>query len=269
MGALRNTTSAVEQSAPDDDADVYDVLTPKQEAFAQLWAKTGNKAAAYRGAYNVHPLTLPNVVWVSASRVAGLPKVEARYKVLNEQAALETIMSVRELYQLAVDIASADPTELVKTVARNCRHCRGHDYKYQWKDGDEYTAACVEALDKGTMPPLDDGGYGFNGALEPIATCAHCYGVGHEHTVITPTDKLVGRARRLYAGAKQDRFGCIEIKMHDQKAYHEMACRMVGAFNDSLDIRTPEQRAEAELRKKLPENVTAEGAAKAYLQLIN
>lgn len=256
--------------APDDDGYAAAALcTPKQEAFAQAWASTGNKSAAYRIAYDVHERTLPNVVWVSAQRVAALPQVIARYKVLAQQAALDTIMSVRELYALQVDIATADPTEIVKVIARNCRHCRGEKYKYQWKDEDEYVTACVAALDGHLPPPLDDGGYGFNGALEPISTCAHCYGVGHRETVITPSDKWTGKARKLYAGAKQDRFGCIEIKLHDQQKAAELAGRIAGAFNDKLDLRTPEERERAEQHRTLPANVTSETAAKAYLSLLN
>lgn len=256
--------------APDDDAHVAtDKLTDKQERFAQAWAKTGNKAAAYRIAYNVHERTLPQTVWESASRVAALPHVYARWLVLTQQAALETIMSLRELLQLQVDIATADPAEIVKTVNRNCRNCHGHGYAYQWKDLDEWLVACTQALQDETMPPSDAGGFGFNGALEPESTCPTCYGIGTPQTIITPSDRLVGKARKLYAGAKQDRFGCIEIKLHDQQKAAELVGRMLGAFNDKLDLRTPEERAKAEQAAKLPDNITAEGAAKAYLQLIS
>lgn len=268
MNALRKSLAVVTTRAPDDDSDVHHLLTPKQEAFACAWASTGNKGLAYRQSYDVKETTLPNVVWVNASRLAALPKVEARYKELLQQASLETIMSVRELYQHAVDIATADPNELVKVVARNCRHCRGEGHYYQWKDNDEFMAACIAALDNEKPPPSDAGGYEFNGALEPIPTCPYCYGVGHEQTVITDTTKLTGKARKLYAGAEQDRFGAIKLKTHDQKAYHEMACRMAGAFKDTLDIRTPEERAKADAAAKLPDNISADDAAKGYLRLL-
>ncbi len=260
----------VTSPADDDDAHVLaEKCTPKQEAFALAWAQTGNKMAAYRMAYNVRERTLPNVVWVNACRVANLPQVIARYKVLVQQAALETIMDVRQAFAWLIDIATADPTELSWVVARNCRYCRGFNHEFQWKDENEYLAACIKALDAKEMPPSDIGGYGFNGALEPTGTCSHCFGVGHRESVVADTSTLKGKARKLYAGAKMDRFGAIEIKMHDQKAAWEMALRILGAFNDKLDIRTPEERARAEDRMKMPENVTAEQAAKAYLQLIN
>lgn len=263
------TQLAITTPAPDDDAHlVGEALTTKQERFARAWAETGNKAAAYRIAYNVGERTTPNTVWVSANRVAGLAKVQARYKVLTDQLALEDIMSIRALYKWATDIATADPNEVTRVLVRNCRYCRGVDYGYQWKDEIEYIDACVVALDNKTSPPNDNGGYGFNGALEPVAECTHCFGIGVEQVSITDTTKLTGKARRLYAGAEQDRFGVVKVKLHDQKAYHEMACRMAGAFNDKLDIRTPEERARLEAKAKMSENVTVENAAKAYLELI-
>lgn len=267
-GPVENTRQQLAVASDDDAHVVGDKLTDKQELFARAWAETGNKAAAYRKAYNVHARTLPQTVWESASRVAALPHVQARYRVLHEQAALETLFGVRELFAWCVDIATADPNEIVRVVARCCRYCYGQRHRYQWKDNDEYTAACVEALDKEETPPLDEGGYGFNGALEPVLTCPHCYGVGHEQTIISDTTKLTGKARKLYAGAEQDRFGAIKVKLHDQDKAREMAGRMLGAFNDKLDLRTPEERAKAEASAKLPDNLTAETAAKAYLQLV-
>lgn len=262
--------AVVTTPAPDDDAYAPSAgCTPKQEAFAQAWASTGNKSAAYRIAYNVHPRTLPNVVWVSAQRVSELPQVIARYKVLVQQAALDTIMSVRELYALQVDIATADPTEVVKVVSRNCRYCHGDNYKYQWRDDEEYMAACITALDAKQPPPLDEGGYGFNGAVEPEPTCPHCYGVGFEQKIITPSDKLTGKARKLYAGAFYGKEGRIEVKLHDQQKAAELAGRIAGAFNDKLDLRTPDERERAEQHRTLPANVTSETAAKAYLSLLN
>lgn len=263
-----NSLSVV--GAQDDDVaeGASGTLTTKQATFAAAWAKTGNKAAAYRIAYNVRPTTAPNVVWVAASRLAALPQVEAKFKELCQQATLETLMSVREFFQWQVDVATADPNEIVRVVARCCRYCHGSKGRYQWIDDDEYMKACVDALDAQQPVPTDDGGYGFNGGLEPNPICAHCYGVGIEQTIISDTTKLTGKARKLYAGAKQDRFGAIEVKLHDQQKAAEMVGRMLGAFKD-LDLRTPEERERATQRAQLPANVTAEDAAKAYLTLIN
>lgn len=269
MRRMETARAYVTTPAPDDDANVGgEKLTAKQEAFAQAWAKTGNQSAAYRIAYSVHERTLPNTVWASASRIAALPKVEARYKVLVQQAALETLVTVREALAWQLDIATADPNELTRVVLRNCRHCRGVGFAYQWRDMDEYLAECVKALDAELDPPADGGGYGFNGALEPVPACPHCLGCGVPQTIVADTMKLTGKARKLYAGVEEDRFGAIKIKMHDQDAAWERVCRMLGAFKDSLDLRTPEERAKAESRAALPADLTPETAARAYLQLL-
>lgn len=259
----------IDTPAPDDDANaVGEALTAKQESFAQSWAKTGNKAAAYRIAYNVHERTLPNTVWASASRLAALPKIEARYKVLQQQAALETLISVREALQWQLDIATANPNELTRVVLRNCRHCRGIGFGYQWKDDVEFLDETVKACDDEQAMPSDAGGYGFNGALEPVSNCPHCFGCGVPQTVVADTTKLTGKALKLYAGVEEDRFGAIKIKHHDQGAAWERVCRILGAFNDKLDLRTPEERARTEARATLPADLTPESAARAYLTLL-
>lgn len=276
METARANPNAAILGAPDDDASfVGDALTPKQEAFAQAWAETGNQAAAYRKAYSVGVRTLPATIWAAASRLAALPKIKARYRELHEQAQLESLFSIRELFNWCVDVATADPNEIVRVVARCCRHCYGVGHAYQWRDDIEYLEAYSKALeDQANDPkakvkiPDDSGGYGFSATLEPVLTCPHCLGVGIEQTIIADTTKLTGKARKLYAGAKQDRFGAIEVKLHDQKAYAEMAGRMLGAFNDKLDLRTPAERAAQDSKTKLPDNVTAENAARAYLALL-
>ena len=266
---MENARAQLATCAPDDDAHVEaESLTPKQAAFAAAWAETGNQAAAYRKAYSVGERTLPQTIWAAASRLAAHPGVRARYKMLVEQATLDTIVSIREMLQLELDIATADPNEIVRVVQRCCRYCYGVGFRYQWKDDSEYLAAVVKALDDEENPPSDEGGYSFRGELEPNPLCPHCYGVGHAETIVADTTKLTGKARKLYKGAKQDRFGAIEVLLHDQSAARERVCRMLGAFNDKLDLRTPEERAKAEAKTRLPDNVTAETAAKAYLSLL-
>ncbi len=53
-------------------------LTPKQEAFAQLYIETGNASEAYRGVYAVRETTKAASVWESASKLLAHPKVSSR-----------------------------------------------------------------------------------------------------------------------------------------------------------------------------------------------
>lgn len=238
--------------------------TPKQELFAQEWARTGNKAAAYRLVYQPGERTAPGTIWSAASRLAALPQVVKRHRELVEAAALETIMSVRELLQLEIDIATADPNEIAYTAKRACRHCYGHEHRYQWKDDAEYIKACVDALDSGKQPPTDEGGYGYTRALDPIATCPHCLGNGVAEVVVNDTTKLTGKARKLYKGMDYKN-GEWVVTMHDQDKARERIGRILGAFNDKLQLTPPGGRAP----QTIPDTVQSEQeAARAYLALI-
>lgn len=270
IDAMENTRAPLTPPPPDDDpaepGSVGDpgALTAKQEIFAQAWARTGNQAAAYRMAYNVAERTLPATVWASASRIAALPHVRRRFEELQRQAALETIIEVREALQWQLDIATADPNEIAYTAKRACRHCYGTDHAYQWRDSDEYIAACVAAMDKEQDPPSDEGGYGYNRAFEPVLTCPHCLGNGIAEVVVNDTQKLTGKARRLYKGMDYKN-GEWVVTMHDQAKAWENVCRMLGAFNDKLDLRTPAERRGA---TKLPDGISEVEAGRAYLALI-
>lgn len=266
--AVRMTTQGTHKAfvtgpAADDDAASSDALTAKQEAFALAWAETGNQAAAYRRVYNVHPKTLPQSVWESASRIAALPHVRKRYNEHRQQLALETLCSVHEALQWQLDIATADPNEVAYVAKRACRHCYGFNHAYQWTDVDEYTDACVKAIDNKGQPPSCSGGYGYNRALDPVPTCPNCLGDGYSETVINDTRNLSGKARKLYKGI-DIKNGALVVTMHDQQKAWEMVCRMLGAFNDKLKLDLPG----AAKAGKMPEGLSEAEAARHYLTLI-
>src|SRR5690348_12005507 len=102
METTRAALANVEPAVDDDATHAEGELTGRQAAFAAAWAKTGNRAAAYRIAYTMRPTTVPATIWAAASRLAALPKVEKRYNELCQQATLETLMSVREFFQWQV-----------------------------------------------------------------------------------------------------------------------------------------------------------------------
>lgn len=248
----------------DDSGSVGEQCTPKQEAFARAWAETNNQAAAYRMVYTVHERTLPNTVWACASRLAAVPCVRKRADEHRQQLALETIMTVREAFAWQIDIATADPNEIAYVAKRACRHCYGIDHAYQWKTDDEYMTACVEAMDAGKIPPTDEGGYGYTRGADPALDCPHCLGQGTPENVINDTRNLTGKARKLYKGI-DIKNGELVVTMHDQSKAWEMACRILGAFNDKLDLRTPADRQNA---TRIPEGLSEQDTARAYLSML-
>lgn len=268
MTEQRKTVTYLHSPAVDDDFDkafASDTLTPKMERFAQAWARTGNKAAAYRDAYNVHPNTLPNSVWASANKIASLGKVQRRYDELQRAAALETIVSIRELLQLEWDIATADPNEISYIAKRCCRYCYGVNHRYQWVDTEEHFEACVKALDEGQKTPSDAGGVGFTRAREPADDCPQCLGLGIDETVMNDTRKLTGKARRLFKGLDYKN-GQWVVQLHDQTKAREQVGRMLGAFKDAgIDMRTPAEKSQG---TKIADGVSEQEAARQYLGML-
>lgn len=256
---------------PADDAGTVGIdgaLTDRQELFAQEWARTGNKAAAYRIVYQPPAKTVPGTIWSAASRLGANPNVARRHAELVQQAALQTVVSIHEALQWQLDIATADPNEIVSVAIRCCRHCYGYNHAYQWIDDIEYMKACIAAIDEGKAEaPTNEGGYGYLRAFEPVVNCPYCLGAGIHEIVIHDTTKLTGKARKLYKGAKQDRFGAVEVFTHDQKAAWEMVCRMLGAFNDKLDL-DPNGAKNKGKSTKLPDGLSEQEAARAYLDML-
>ena len=118
------TTIAIDEQGSLEPVDTYG-LTAKQETFCRWYVDTHNAMQAYRQAYDVGATTLAKTVWEAASRLRHDSKIAARIKHLEDIAAAETITNCRELMQHCYDIATADPSELVRYERKNCRHCRG------------------------------------------------------------------------------------------------------------------------------------------------
>lgn len=238
-------------------------LTVKMEAFALGVVELGSKAEAYRRAYDAENCS-PATVWTHAVTLANDPRVERRIDELRAAAATHVLATVQALVTDWIDIATADPNELVKRVHRCCRNCHGDEFGHQWRNEDEYMTAVAVAIDAQKPSPDGSGGFGFDGFREPHPACPVCYGDGIQSTIIADTTKLSRKALKLYAGIKETSTG-VEIKMHDQQKARESLARVLGAFNDKLDLRTPEQRKAAEM----PADITTDAAAKAYQRMLN
>jgi phage terminase small subunit len=238
------------------------------DRFARAFVERGTWAAAYRACYDCAGMK-PQTVWNNAHAMSHYPGVIARVRELKQAAAERTICTVAEVLALNLEIATANPAEIVRTHRHACRYCHGLDGAYQWKHQDEFALAVAAELDAAVSErrvpklPSDTGGYGFTMHRPPNPDCEHCGGHGDQRVSITPTDELSGSAAKLFKCAKQDRFGAITVELHDQqKALAEVA-RSLGAYKDSLAV-TPKTPPPAELPADLP----PERVAEAYLALV-
>src|SRR5688572_9993360 len=135
-------------------------LTSKQELFARAYAQGCSVAEAYRFAYDVGDDTAPATIRNNGYKVLNHPRVATRVRELLEAAGARTVQSTGYLIRELEEMVAADLNELMQLVVGACRHCYGDGHKYQWRNEDEYTDACVKALDARESPPSDAGGYG-------------------------------------------------------------------------------------------------------------
>lgn len=242
-------------------------LTPQQEIFAQAVVTLDNQSAAYRAAYTVGVGAKFTTVAREGSRLATEPEIARRIQELRDIAAAAVALpSASQRIAEMREIERANPDEIIGIRWVNCRHCRGEGHAFQWRDDMEYAAAYDAALAPGgnLKIPAIEGGFGFNGTLEPVSDCPACWGVGEQRPWVADTSKLSRGAARLYRGAKIKADGSIEIILADQTKYSDMLNRIQGIYKDNSAAqpaspatssatqiaagKTPEERQRAYLR---------------------
>lgn len=224
-----------------------DHLTPLERLFVDEYMIDLNGTRAYQrmGGASKHPSA-------AGSEMLAKPSVRAEVDRRTAERAVECKAEANKILDLFVKIATADPNELSQYRHRCCRYCYGVDFKYQWRDAEEFGRAIQAALDEheGNMSralkvegaelpklilPSDEGGYDFNPRLEPVDACPKCDGEGKTELYIADTRRLSAAGRRLYAGVKRTKDG-IEVKMRDQDAAAVVVARYLGMLNDKLTV---------------------------------
>lgn len=240
-----------------------DSLTQKQEDFARAYVEYRNATTAYRMVYDVGPNTKIRSVSIQASRLLAHPIVAERIEELRALAESKTVMRARELLGDLLDIATADPNELIRHSRVNCRHCRGVGHAYQWQDA-EWSIKAAVAMDAEQPPPRDDGGFGYDPTLPPVPTCPLCFGQGVAVVDVANTDELTGKARKLYKGIKLKGDGSLEVLMHDQADARKELAKIFGIYADGkgrgIDLTAPPA--------ELAGDATAADSAATYLEMV-
>jgi phage terminase small subunit len=242
-----------------------DSLTQKQEDFARYYVEYRNATTAYRQAYDVGANTKPVTVHRSATALLAHPDVAARIEELRDLAESKTVMRARELLGDLLDIATADPNELIRHTRVNCRHCRGIGHAYQWQDAEwSYKAAEAMSHDPPLPAPREDGGFGYDPTLPPVPSCPQCYGQGVAVVDVANTNELTGKARKLYKGIEMKADGSLKILMHDQADARKELAKIFGIYADGKGRGIDLTAAPAELSQ----SATAEDASIAYLEMV-
>lgn len=171
-------------------------LTPKQQRFVDEYLIDLNATqAAIRAGYSEKT--------AGAIGNENLTKPEISEAIAAAQKARSERVQVDQDWVLRqwVEIASADPRELIEYVRTACETC--------W-EGD-----------------IRD---------EPNPECQQCHGRGRGHVVLADTRKLSAAAARLYSGVQLGREG-IKVNMRSQDGALESVARHLGMFKDSLELK--------------------------------
>jgi phage terminase small subunit len=221
-------------------------LTLSQQAFVAHYCEHLNASDAYRAAYNPGPEVSAAKVTAMAGEVKRSKGVAAAIQDVLDKTRNPTVFNQQLALQAWLDIARANPNELISLRVGCCRYCHGQGHAYQWRlreyleavDRVEKQAAALALAGKATTDlalPDPAGGFDFNATLAPVEDCPECHGEGVERVVPRDTTKLSPDALLLYGGVKSTRNG-VEIIMADRVKALENACRIIGAFDDKMRV---------------------------------
>lgn len=207
-------------------------LTLKQRKFVNEYCVDENAAqAAIRAGY------AEGSACMAGSRLLKEPKIKRAVEDRMREVAIAAGATPEWVVSQWVQIASADPNDLVQIRRSCCRHCHGYGHKYQWTEG-EYTLAVDKAVSEGKTPPDGMGGFGFNQQADPHPECPKCGGAGIERVYMSDSRKLTGAARLLYSGAEKTRSG-IKISMRDRDAALNNIARYLGMMVEKKEVSGP------------------------------
>jgi len=194
---------------------------PRTHRFIEEMAKTNvasPREAALNAGFSVG--TASNAVAKLLADPAVLAAIEERRAAVAQLANISPALVLKQW----LDVATADPSKLIRVRRLNCRHCWGKDHKYQWTEW-EYAQRVKDVLEwrptkrdeKRPEFPDGAGGMGFTFNADPSPDCPRCLGEGVVDVFIADSSTLTGPERALFAGVKVTKDG-IQVLMHDQAA---------------------------------------------------
>lgn len=216
-------------------------IAPRRALFVREYLRDLNGTlAAVRAGYAVRTAR------ITASQLLADPAIKAVVDAALTERLAEVKAEATQVVRHLLEVASADPNDLVQSRRLCCRHCWGKGFGYQRTAGEMARAKAehqAEALRRQAEEPprpmeafQEAGGIGYHGLREPNEECPECFGEGVLDVHLTDSRLLRGAARRLYAGVKRTKDG-IEVKMRDQDKALELLGRHLGLFVDKLEVK--------------------------------
>ncbi len=132
-------------------------------------------------------------------------------------------------------IVVADTTKLTGHHLGACRYCWGKDHAYQWKTAREFNAAVTEASNKPpSLPPTDEGGYGYKITATSNPDCPECAGLGVAQVWYADTSKLTGAEKLLFESVEETKDG-IRFKLADRSKALDALAKHFGVAKDKVE----------------------------------
>lgn len=218
-------------------------LTIKQQMFYADYLLHGDATRAYRAAYDCSKMK-DETVSRNGHELVKHPLIAAKLEQHRKKQEAKLEFGVMQVMQELIDIATADPGELIQYRTGACRHCWGVNNQYQYVDDAEFAGVVIEVLNfnQGKSPktpsrdmPVELGGYGYDARVAPNDDCKNCWGVGLSYVWIADTRTLTGKARKLYAGVKQTPNG-VQVLMRNQDAALQSLGKALGMFIERVQI---------------------------------
>ncbi len=207
-------------------------LTNQQILFVQEYCKDFNGTQAAIRAQYAEPAAAQQ-----ASRLLSNVKIKALIEERKQEIAAIARADCAWVLRQWLQIATADPNELVQLRRHNCRHCHGFAFGYQWTES-QYQRECDKAIENKKDFPELAGGFGYDVNGEPNPECPECGGLGTEYQHITDTRKLKGSAKLLYGGIQKTKDG-LKVVMRDQDAAVINIAKYLGMHIDRKEISGP------------------------------
>jgi len=229
------------------DLDTYPSLSKLKkidQRFVHKYTSHYNKArAAIEAGYR------PAKAHITAHELLQIPTVKEAVAEIERDRLRR--MKIDGDYVLAkiVQIALADPSELVEVWVPPCRYCWGTNHEYHRTFGEfneDFEAYCKSSMRN--KPPFEEkGGDGYDTNQPPNPECPNCFGRGlSESPLVHFKDSrfLSPGAKAIYAGAKKTKSG-FELLMRDQSA----AMGFLQRFSERLlELRQHENEKRIELQ---------------------